>query len=209
MLLFAAIIFAIIELLALIIGTRLTRTVTGAIAQLYEATKHINRGDFSHRISVKSHDQLATLANSFNSMTSSIENLIEEQKEKQRLQNELTIAQEVQAQLFPQHISQLDSLEVFGFCRPARTVSGDYYDFLTLDSEKLHSRRRGRERKGNFGGPADGDHPFRGSCLQPGGYFQHALAGRRRGDWGFGRWRRSGPGSTCELKCLPAHCLRC
>jgi phosphoserine phosphatase RsbU/P len=111
--------------------------VTGAVAQLYDATTHVNRGDFSHRISVKSNDQLATLANSFNSMTSSIENLIEEQKEKQRLQNELTIAQEVQAQLFPQHISQLASLEVHGFCRPARTVSGDYYDFLTVDPDKL------------------------------------------------------------------------
>jgi phosphoserine phosphatase RsbU/P len=136
-LLFAAVIFAIIELLALFIGTRLTRTVTGAVAQLYNATEHINRGDFSHRISVQSHDQLATLANSFNSMTASIENLIEEQKEKERLQNELTIAQEVQTQLYPQHISQLASLEVFGFCRPARTVSGDYYDFLNLHSEKL------------------------------------------------------------------------
>jgi phosphoserine phosphatase RsbU/P len=136
-LLFAAVIFAIIDLLALLIGTRLTRTVTGAVAQLYNATEHINRGDFSHRISVQSHDQLATLANSFNSMTASIENLIEEQKEKQRLQNELTIAQEVQTQLYPQHISQLASLEVFGFCRPARTVSGDYYDFLTLNSQKL------------------------------------------------------------------------
>ncbi len=134
---FAAVVFAIIEVLALLIGTRLTRTVTGAVAQLYNATAHINRGDFSHRISVKSSDQLATLANSFNSMTASIENLIEEQKEKQRLQNELTIAQEVQEQLFPQHISQLASLEVYGFCRPARTVSGDYYDFLTVDSDKL------------------------------------------------------------------------
>ncbi len=137
MLLFAAIVFALIELFALIIGTRLTRTVTGAVAQLYDATTHINRGDFSHRISVKSNDQLATLANSFNSMTASIENLIEEQKEKQRLQNELTIAQEVQEQLYPQHISQLASLEVFGFCRPARTVSGDYYDFVTADPDKL------------------------------------------------------------------------
>lgn len=132
-----AIIFAIIELLALLVGTRLTRTVTSAVAQLYEATKHINRGDFSHRIPVKSSDQLATLANSFNSMTASIEKLIEEQKEKQRLQNELAIAQEVQAQLFPQHISQLASLEVHGFCRPARTVSGDYYDFLKIESDKL------------------------------------------------------------------------
>src|SRR5438876_7896872 len=132
-----AVSFAVIELLALFIGTRLTRTVTRAVAQLYLATKHINRGDFSHRIPVKSSDQLATLANSFNSMTASIENLIEEQKAKQRLENELAIAQEVQAMLFPQHISQLPSLEVHGFCRPARTVSGDYYDFLTVDSDKL------------------------------------------------------------------------
>ncbi|MBI3644453.1 MAG: PP2C family protein-serine/threonine phosphatase [Acidobacteriales bacterium] len=136
-LLVVAIFFWIIELLALFIGTRLTRSITAAVAQLYEATKHINRADFSHRIEVKSSDQLATLANSFNSMTTSIEKLILEQKEKQRLENELAIAQEVQAQLYPRLISQLESLEVHGFCRPARTVSGDYYDFLSLNSDKL------------------------------------------------------------------------
>jgi sigma-B regulation protein RsbU (phosphoserine phosphatase) len=136
-LLFVALSFGVIEMVALIIGTSLTRTVTGTVAQLYDATTHINRGDFKHRIPVKSNDQVAALANSFNSMTASLEKLIEEQKEKQKLENELVIAQEVQAQLFPHHISQLASLEVHGFCRPASTVSGDYYDFLTLDSERL------------------------------------------------------------------------
>jgi sigma-B regulation protein RsbU (phosphoserine phosphatase) len=129
--------FAVIELVALIIGTRMTRTVTGAVAQLYDATKHVDRGDFSHRIPVKSEDQLAQLSLSFNSMTESIEKLILEQKEKQRLEGELAIAQEVQAQLFPRQVSELESLEVHGFCRPARTVSGDYYDFLTASSHKL------------------------------------------------------------------------
>jgi phosphoserine phosphatase RsbU/P len=129
--------FAIIELIALIIGTRMTRTVTAAVADLHEATRHVDRGDFSHRIPVKSKDQLAELALSFNSMTASIEKLILEQKEKQRLENELTIAQEVQAQLFPRQISELESLEVHGFCRPARTVSGDYYDFVAASSHKL------------------------------------------------------------------------
>jgi len=132
-----AIVFALIELVALLVGYRLTRSVTGAVAQLYKATQHINRGDFSHRIPVRSSDQLAALANSFNSMTASLEQLIREQKEKQRLENELVIAQEVQAQLFPRQIAQLPSLEVYGFCRPARTVSGDYYDFLKLDSDRL------------------------------------------------------------------------
>jgi sigma-B regulation protein RsbU (phosphoserine phosphatase) len=137
-LLFAAlIVFGLIEVIALWIGTRLTRTVTGAVAQLYQATTHVNRGDFTHRIPITSNDQLATLANSFNSMTESIQNLVLEQKEKQRLENEITIAQEVQAQLFPRHIHQLPSLEVFGFCRPARSVSGDYYDFLSLGPERL------------------------------------------------------------------------
>ena len=136
-LLVVAVIFALIEIVAIFIGTRLTRTVTSAVAQLYEGTMHVNRVDFSHRIPVRSNDQVATLAMAFNSMTASLEKLIEEQKQKQRLENELLIAQEVQAQLFPQENVQLASLEVHGFFRPARTVSGDYYDFLTLDSDRL------------------------------------------------------------------------
>ena len=132
-----AIFFAIIELIALIIGTRMTRTVTAAVAELHDATRHVDRGDFSHRIPIRSSDQLADLAHSFNSMTASIEKLIQEQKEKQRLENELSIAQEVQAQLFPRQTTELETLEVHGFCRPARTVSGDYYDFLAASSHKL------------------------------------------------------------------------
>jgi len=131
------IVFAVIELFALMIGVGLTRTITRAVANLYHATQRVNRGDFSHRIAVKSKDQLAALETSFNSMTESLQKLLAEQKEKQRLESELAIAQEVQAQLFPKEISQLESLEVHGFCRPARTVSGDYYDFLTLNSHRL------------------------------------------------------------------------
>jgi phosphoserine phosphatase RsbU/P len=132
-----AIVLAAFELAALFIGTRLTRSVTGAVGQIYLATTHVNRGNFSHRIPIRSNDQLAALAVSFNSMTESLEKLLHEQKEKQRLENEITIAQEVQAQLFPRRITQLPSLEVHGFCRPARSVSGDYYDFLPLGGERL------------------------------------------------------------------------
>jgi sigma-B regulation protein RsbU (phosphoserine phosphatase) len=132
-----AILFALIELLALFIALGLTRTVTRSVANLYEATERINRGDFSYRIQVRSRDQLAALETSFNSMTASLQKLLVEQKEKERLQSELAIAQEVQGQLFPKSNLQLDSLELYGVCRPARTVSGDYYDFLPLGAEKM------------------------------------------------------------------------
>ncbi len=80
---------------------------------------------------------MAALEQSFNSMTQSLGNLIAEQKEKQRLEGELAIAHEVQALLFPADLSGLRSLEVHGVCRPARTVSGDYYDFIPLREERM------------------------------------------------------------------------
>jgi sigma-B regulation protein RsbU (phosphoserine phosphatase) len=133
----AAIAFGLIELIAFGIGAGLTRTMTRSIANLYEATQHIKRADFAHRIEVKGKDQLAELQGSFNTMTEDIQRLILEQKEKERLQNELAIAQEVQDQLFPHDPKGLPTLEVHGVCKPARTVSGDYYDFIPFGAGKL------------------------------------------------------------------------
>ncbi len=129
--------FGVIELIALIIGGRLTRSVTRSVAELYSATQYVNRGELTHRIEVKSLDQMAALEQSFNSMTQSLGNLIAEQKEKQRLEGELAIAHEVQALLFPADLSGLSTLEVHGVCSPARTVSGDYYDFIPLREDRL------------------------------------------------------------------------
>lgn len=132
-----AIFFALLELVAFIMAVRLNRTITQSIRDLYEATTAIDQGNLTHRIKVTRHDQLAALSRSFNSMTASLERLLEEQREKERLQNELEIAQEVQANLFPMSNVSLPMLELHGACYPARTVSGDYYDFLVFGNAGL------------------------------------------------------------------------
>ncbi len=132
-----AILFGLIELAALLIGIRLSRSMTLAVAELYSATQHINRGDLTHRISVRKRDQMAALEQSFNSMTESLVKLVAEQKQKQRMESELAFAYEVQNSLFPHESTEFDSLEIHGVCRPARSVSGDYYDFVPLDSDGL------------------------------------------------------------------------
>jgi phosphoserine phosphatase RsbU/P len=129
--------FGLIEIVALYIGVRLSRSMTASVAELYSATVRVNQGDLSHRIQLRGHDQMAALGQSFNSMTGSLAKLIDEQKEKQRLENELSIAYEVQELLFPRQVTDLPSLEVHGVCVPARTVSGDYYDFIPLGSDRL------------------------------------------------------------------------
>jgi sigma-B regulation protein RsbU (phosphoserine phosphatase) len=125
-------IFLVVEIGSMMIGVSLTRTITGAVHELYEATEHVTAGDFSHRVMLKGNDQLAELGKSFNSMTENLERLIVVAKEKERLQSELEIARGVQNQLFPKAAPATKTLGLCGSCRPARMVSGDYYDYLCL-----------------------------------------------------------------------------
>jgi phosphoserine phosphatase RsbU/P len=122
--------FALMELFALAMATSLSLTITRSVAELYRGTKAIDAGHLEHRIPVKRKDQLAALATSFNRMAASVSELLVQQREKERLLNELAIAQEVQSTLFPRSPAFMGSLEVHGTCLPARTVGGDYFDFI-------------------------------------------------------------------------------
>jgi len=136
-LLIAFIVFVVLQVAALATGVMLTRTITGSVADLYDATLHVRRGDLSHRIHIERQDQLGALGESFNEMTGSVAELIEEQKRRQRLENEVSIAREVQLQLFPKKLPTIPGLELAAICRPARSVSGDYYDVIPLDGTRV------------------------------------------------------------------------
>jgi sigma-B regulation protein RsbU (phosphoserine phosphatase) len=129
--------FVVIEAGALTTGLVLTRQITKAVDELYRATQYVQAGDLSHRVRIERRDQLGVLGESFNLMTSSISNLIEEQKQRQRLENEISIAREVQDQLFPRTLPQVSGVEIEAICKAARAVSGDYYDFIQLSPTHL------------------------------------------------------------------------
>ena len=132
-----ALVFLVIELVSLIIGVRLTRSITATVDNLYDATERVKAGDFTYRIGILARDQLTALGEAFDSMTASVERLLRESQEKSRLESELEIAREVQRQLFPQTIPKVPGLELYGLCRPARMVSGDYFDFLEIDKNRV------------------------------------------------------------------------
>ena len=54
-----------------------------------------------------------------------------------RAAQELEIAKQVQARLFPQIRPELKTVEYAGVCLQARQVGGDYFDFLNLGPERL------------------------------------------------------------------------
>ena len=78
---------------------------------------------------------------SFDEVTHAVEAqrraIAERLEAERRAAQELDIAKQVQARLFPQTLPPLKTLEYAGICRQARQVGGDYYDFLDLGSERL------------------------------------------------------------------------
>ena len=126
------VVFLLIEAAALVTGIVLTRRITRAVADLYRGTQYVQAMDFSHRVQIERRDQLGELGESFNRMTGSISELVEEENKRRRLENEISIAREVQNQLFPSTLPSVPGVEIEAICKAARSVSGDYYDFIQL-----------------------------------------------------------------------------
>lgn len=103
---------------------------TGVIGILY-TTKDTEYGFFK--------DDVAAISAFGDQATTAIENsrLIKKSIEKERLQRELMLAQEMQRRLLPQTVPSFASLEVSAASTPAFEVGGDYYDFLQIDAERL------------------------------------------------------------------------
>ena len=137
MLVFVAILFLIIQFVALIMGLALARSITSSIHELSTGTERVRQGDFTHRIHIQANDQLGELASSFNQMTGSIENLLQTAAEKKRLEEELRIARQIQMSLLPRGTLDVPGLTITALCVPAREVGGDYYDFFPLPQNRL------------------------------------------------------------------------
>ena len=122
---------------ALLVGVLLARSITRNIHALSVGTDRLRQGDFSTTIPVRTRDQLGELAESFNMMARGIEDLLREQSEKQRLEEELRIARQIQMSLLPQGAVSHPGLRISALCLPATEVGGDYYDLLPLSPSRL------------------------------------------------------------------------
>lgn len=56
---------------------------------------------------------------------------------KQRLQQEMSTANDVQKLLLPKDLPQVEGYDFFGFNSPAKELGGDYYDFIDLGDGKI------------------------------------------------------------------------
>ncbi len=130
-----AVLFLLIQGVALVLGLTLARQITGAVHDLFTGTEHLRNRDFTHVIPVRARDQLGELADSFNVMTGEITRLLLDVAQKERLEQEFATAREIQMKLLPQGPLAVPGLAVSAYCEPAREVGGDYYDVFPVDDD--------------------------------------------------------------------------
>jgi phosphoserine phosphatase RsbU/P len=84
-------------------------------------------------------DDIDVLTTFADHVTIAIENskLIEKSLERERFQQEIMVARQMQKRLLPQKIPQYARLEVAALSEPSLEVGGDYYDFIALDEHRL------------------------------------------------------------------------
>jgi sigma-B regulation protein RsbU (phosphoserine phosphatase) len=120
----------LLQVVTTLLGFGYARAISRAVTRLDRGVRAVRAGDFGHRIASKERDQMGALSLAFDDMSVRLQGLLEERAAVQAFERELAIARDVQARLFPERVPYAPFLEVAGVCVPARTVSGDYYDFL-------------------------------------------------------------------------------
>ena len=62
---------------------------------------------------------------------------LQEVRRHERVDRQLSIGAEIQAQLLPDHCPVIEGIELAALCRPAFQVGGDYYDFMPTRPELI------------------------------------------------------------------------
>jgi len=122
----------IVYLVALVIAFVLVGSIARNVNRLTRSTQAVARGDFSARIRSKSRDQIGDLTRSFDAMAESIQKLLVETAEKQRMQSELAIARTIQHKLLPPPEASRPGFSVLAYFEPVAEIGGDYYDYVEM-----------------------------------------------------------------------------
>jgi len=140
-----SVIIAVVFLIMLFVAWLLiSRLINAPITKLTAEVSQIALGNLEEKIKVSSKDELGLLAQVFNKMTSDLKNSIEEkekeQKVKESIRAELSVAAEIQSSMLPCVFPPFPArkeFELFAMIDPARDVCGDFYDFFFVDDDNL------------------------------------------------------------------------
>ena len=136
--------FAITGIAVIMFSFAVSGTITRPIEELAVNAQDIGEGNFDHKISVRSKDEVGQLARRFNEMQDNLKNYLNHLKkitaEKERISTELNLATQIQADMLPRIFPPYPDrkeFDLYATMNPAKEVGGDFYDFFMIDDNHL------------------------------------------------------------------------
>ncbi len=120
-------------LLAIFFGS----TITKPLQILKKGVDILATGNLSHRVHVKTKDEIHLLAESFNKMAADLQESTKALVYKERVGKELELAKQIQSQIIPKTIPLMKGIDICAGLIPAEEIGGDCYDFLPIDENNL------------------------------------------------------------------------
>lgn len=124
----------LIVCVTLFISVLASNKMTASLKKLYAATQQIATGQLDVELNIKSKDEIGGLAHGFQHMAQEIKRLLNETKEKTRMESELKTAHLVQSTLFPEPSFKSDSIDVVGYYESASECGGDWWYYNTVNN---------------------------------------------------------------------------
>ncbi len=118
---------------AFVMGQR----ITSPILSLTRDVETIARGNLDHRPRVMTTDEIGVLARTVDLMARSLAEAQSQEFEHQKQKHQLSVALEIQSNLFPQKLPDVECFEVAAHYHPGPEVGGDYYDAFKLKDGRL------------------------------------------------------------------------
>jgi serine phosphatase RsbU (regulator of sigma subunit) len=110
---------------ALILSILVIHHLRPPVDELIQAMDHVKKGNYGHKARVYTNDEIGLAAETLNDMSKGLQ-------ERERLQNAIFLAQEVQQLLLPKDNPVIPGLDVAGKSIYCEETGGDYYDFLPM-----------------------------------------------------------------------------
>lgn len=147
-------IYTVVLMVALVCGAAIlavaavsfafSKKLTTPLTHLIWGVGQISGGDLETQIEVHTGDEIETLANAFNSMTTSLRTYIHDltaiTAEKERIGAELNVATRIQKDMLPNifpPFPERQEFNIYASMDPAKEVGGDFYDFFMVDETHL------------------------------------------------------------------------
>lgn len=120
-------------LLAIMLSFLGSSQITKGLRAVTLATTKIASGDFQHKVSTGSQDEVGALATAVNHMSSQIENLLKSQVAQAQVEKDLETAKTVQNTFFPESDIRLSHIKATGFYKPATQCGGDLWGHFPIE----------------------------------------------------------------------------